>query len=111
MIFKMFRMRKTVREIRSDTGGFVADEAVGLVKGLLLIPVVIVLVGLALFFVLGFTTVLGGPLGLFKVLFIIGACVSVLVFAVIYPIIRFVRRSTARVVRRGVQSVRNEFEQ
>ena len=111
MLFKLLRIRKTVKEVRADAGGFVGEEVAGLLKGLLIIPVVLVLLALGLFFVLGFTTHLGGPMGFFKVLFVIGAFVTTTTFLVIYPIIRFVRRSTARVVKSGIKTVRNEFNQ
>lgn len=110
MIFKVLRLRKTVREVREDTGGFVADEVGGVLTGLMLIPVIIVCCALALFFILGFTTLLGGPMGFFKVLFIIGICMTILVFAVVYPIVRFIRRSARRVTNRAIHSVKNECD-
>lgn len=103
-------MRKTVREVRDDTGGFVADEVVGLLKGFLIIPVVIVGIALALFFILGFTTLLGGPMGFFKVLFILGAFVSITIGAVVYPLVRFAKRSARRITRSTIRVVENEFD-
>lgn len=109
MLFKLLRIRKTVKEVRADAGGFVGEEVAVLLKGFLVIPVVLVLLALGLFFVLGFTNHLGGPMGFFKVLFVLGASITVVIFMLIYPIIRFVRRSASRVVRGGIKTVRNEF--
>ena len=109
MLFRLFRIRKTVREVQKDAGGFAGDEVVGLFAGLLMIPVLLVLGALILFFLLGFTTLIGGPFGLFKVLFIVGAFVSFFIFIILRPIVLFFKKGTKRVVDQGIKTVRNEF--
>lgn len=89
-----------VKEARQDPGKFAAGEAAEFAIGLLVVPMVIVLCALALFFILGFTTLLGGPMGLFKVLFVLGFFVSLVIVLILRPVVRFLRRTTRRAVDR-----------
>lgn len=113
MLFRLFRIRKNVKDIRNDAGGFAGDQVVDVVTGILAIPLLLSVGALVLFFILGYTALLGGPFGFFKILFVVGASVSFLLFLVVRPLFRFIRAGTKEVVDRGVQKikeVRNEIE-
>lgn len=93
MIFQIFHIRKTIRDIK-DASENPADFAVGQGKELfigavlpLLLPVVILTIVLAVF---AFSSLLGGPFLLAKILFwivIFPAVVSVLVIRKLYSIL------------------------
>lgn len=74
MIFKIFQLRQQMKqgqEIFNDPAGAAKGAAKGIIWGYLInfiITTVLIYGGL---FVLGFTELLGGPYGFFKVLFII----------------------------------------
>ena len=95
-----------VKEARRDPGGFVGGEVAEAAMGLIMIPIVIALAGLILFFILGFTTLLGGPMLFFKILFVIGVFVSLILYMIIRPILRIIRRGAKRAVDAGVRTVR-----
>ncbi len=107
MLFKLLRIRKTAKEIRQDTGGFVAGEVAETAIGILIIPGIVIVLFLALFFILGFTNLLGGPMGFFKFLFILGLVVSLGIVAILRPIIRLLKRGTKRAVDAGIKEVKN----
>lgn len=107
MLFKLLKLRKNVKEVRKDPGGFAAGEAAGaVIETVLLVPGLIALFGLVLFFILGFTTLLGGPMGFFKFLFIFGVFVLLVIIAMLRPIIRLLKRGTKRAVDAGVRTIK-----
>ncbi len=107
MLFKLLKIRKATKEIKQDAGGFVAGEvAETVIEGLLLIPGLIALGALVLFFILGFTTLLGGPMGFFKFLFILSVVVLLSIIAMLRPIIRLLKRGTKRAVDHTVSKIK-----
>lgn len=109
MLFKLLRIRKDAREIKENPGSFAGGEAVTVALGFLVVPIIIGLLGIVLFFLLGFTSVIGGPFGFFKILFIISIVVAIGVFKIIKASFRFIRKSTRRVVDSGIKEVKNEL--
>ncbi len=94
MIFKIFQIRNTIKEVRANPGEFAGQGAGGLFMGLFIMPLVYGVLILGGFFVLGYTTFLGGPYGFFKFLFIL-SIVGIVGFSfVLYKIFSLIKRST-----------------
>lgn len=109
MLFRFLKVKKAIKEARQNPGGFAGGEVVDVLLGLLWIPIILALAVLVLFFLLGFTTVLGGPFGLFKVLFILAVIIALVLFSIIRPIIRLVRRGTKRAVDTAANVIRKRL--
>jgi len=69
MIFRVLKVHKLAKEAKDNPGQFAGEEIGGMLKGLFIMPFIAALLLLALLFVFGFTTWLGGPFGFFKFLF------------------------------------------
>lgn len=106
MLFKIFFIGKTIREIRSNPSRFASEEARGALIGLLIIPIIIVVLGLGFLFVLGFTNLIGGPYLFFKIIFFIGLFTSFIFGFIIKKLISFALRTTSKVVDSTVENIK-----
>ncbi|MEI8175188.1 MAG: hypothetical protein WCG28_04535, partial [bacterium] len=61
MIFEILQIRKTVNEARENPGKFAGGKVGDFFVNMLIVPSLILFVILSSFFILGFTTFLGGP--------------------------------------------------
>lgn len=71
MIFRVFQVYKSIREGVKNPTGFAYDEALGLLRAVILPPTIIGALMVVLFFLLGYTPFWFGPSGFFKVMSII----------------------------------------
>ncbi len=107
MLFKILHIRNSIKEARANPGNFASGQARDVIFGIVIIPAIIVVLGLVFLFMLGFTSFLGGPYILFKIIFFIGLIVSYILGLVIYKITSVFRNTTKRVVNKTVEEVRN----
>ncbi|MES3032081.1 MAG: hypothetical protein V4699_02455 [Patescibacteria group bacterium] len=82
MIFQVIQIRKMVGEAKENPGKFAGAKMGELFMGMLITPSLVVLSVLAIFFVFGFTTFIGGPYWFFKLLFFLSlsAVICILYF-------------------------------
>ncbi len=69
ILFKIFKFRKLYKEFKEDPAKASGAELVDMLREIILIPKIIALVILVIFFILGFTSLLSGPMLFFKILF------------------------------------------
>ncbi len=105
MIFQLFNIRSTIKEIKANPGNFASSQAGDVIIGVLVIPLVIIILGLGLLFAIAFTKVFGGPYLFFKIIFFISLIISWSIGIVIYKVISLLRRTTKRVVNKTVETV------
>lgn len=110
MIFKILHIRSMVNEINSDPGRFAGNEARNAIIGILLVPFIIVILGLAFLFFLGFTNFLGGPYIFFKIIFFIGLFFSSIFFLIIRKLVSKIGNTTKKVVSKTIDNVTNKIE-
>ncbi len=103
--FKLLQIRKNIKEARTNPGNFAGGQATELLWGILIIPIVIVVVVLGLFFIIGYTDVFGFQLGFFKFLFWVALIVSVTIFSVLRKVIKVASRIATKGTRRVVDAV------
>lgn len=105
MLFQILHIRNTVKELKEDPGKFAGGQAGEVMTGIVIIPIIIVILGLTLLFILGFTHLLGGPYSLFRIVFFIGLFISIGLGFVLYTLTSVVRRVTKRVVNKTVETI------
>ncbi len=106
MLFRIFLIGKTIRDIKSNPSKFAGEEARGAIIGIFILPIIIVLLGLIFLFVLGFTNVFGGPYGFFKVVFFIGLFTSFIFGLIIKRLLSFVGNTTIKVTSEVVENIK-----
>lgn len=82
------------REAKENPGKFASEEMGNLFGSILIMPLISALFFLALFFILGYTTLLGGPFGFFKFIFIMLAIGSIFFFSILRKIHRALKQTT-----------------
>jgi hypothetical protein len=98
MLFKIFTIRKMMRDAKENPGQFAGGEIQDLLVGMFIVPILIGILLLALFFILGFTSVLGGPFmigRIFFYLFLIGGGTTSFI---LWKIIKFTKQITKKAV-------------
>ncbi|MES2930215.1 MAG: hypothetical protein V4665_00305 [Patescibacteria group bacterium] len=96
MIFKFFHVKKMLNEARKNPSAFAGSEVHGTLWAIFLIPLVIIIGAIVLFFILGYTDLFGFHHGIFKFLFWLTLAVSTMLFLILRRIIRAISRVTAR---------------
>jgi hypothetical protein len=95
MILQIFKIRNMAKEAKENPGSFAGSQVGEMFMGILIVPALLALFFTALFFVLGYTTLLGGPFGFFKILFIFSVfCILCLSYFLrkIYKMIKVVTK-------------------
>jgi hypothetical protein len=98
MLFQILHIRSTVKELKEDPGKFAGGQASEVLMGILILPLIIVVLGLAFLFILAFTHVLGGPYLFFKIIFFLALFVSAILGIIVYKLTSLFRRNTKKVV-------------
>lgn len=91
MIFQIFRIKKVIKEARENPSKFAGSELGDLLWGIVTIPIIIGVLGIILFFIIGYTHWFGFQFGFFKFLFWVALFVSLFIFFVIRKIIKSLR--------------------
>ncbi len=108
--FKILKIRKTIKEARENPGALAGQEIRGVLWGLFVIPIIICALVVVLFFLIGYTEVLGFSWGFFKVLFWISLFVSLAIFSVVKKIIKTVGRGATVATKKVVEVVGEEVD-
>lgn len=98
MIFQILHIRKTVKELRNNPGNFAGEQARDVIIGIIIIPAIIIILGLAFLFILAFTSLLGGPYLFFKIIFFLGLFVSAILGFITYKLASMLERNTKKIV-------------
>ncbi len=94
IIFRVFQIRKYIREAKENPSALAGNEVGDTLWGIVLVPLVIGIIGIILFFIIGYTNLFGFHLGFFKFLFWLSLIIGLIVFSVIRSLIKSVSRST-----------------
>lgn len=92
MIFKIFQIRKDIREGREAPASFATSKGFELIFGLLLIPLIIYLSVVTLLFLSGYTEVFGFESGLARLVFWLLAIPGAIFSLMFYKIRKFIKR-------------------
>jgi hypothetical protein len=98
MIFRVLQIRKMVDEATDNPGKFTGGQIRELFVNMLIAPLLFVLFFLGIFFVFGFTALLGGPFLFFKFLFWISLIIILSVLYFLIKIYRIIKSLTEEVV-------------
>jgi membrane protein implicated in regulation of membrane protease activity len=107
MIFKILKIRKSIREARENPGKFGAGELMDLVKGVLVVPALVVLGVLVILFIFGFTHIIGAPSGLARFFFVLFLIPTVIVSIFINRLLNSFKNRSAQFVNTTVKKVSN----
>ena len=107
MLLQIFTIGKTIKELKSNPGGFAGEQTRDVIIGVILLPLIIIVLGLAFLFILGFTKLLGGPYLFFKFVFFLGLIITLVSSFFIYKLTSFLRRTTKKIVDETVVNVSN----
>ena len=94
MIFQIFHIKRIINDAKENPSGLAGNEAKDVLWGIVLIPLIIAILGIILFFIIGYTHLLGFQFGFFKFLFWLSLIVGYIIFSVIRRIIKSVSKST-----------------
>lgn len=103
--FKILQIRKNIKEARENPSTFAGGQTKDFLWGIFLLPLVICILVLGLFFVLGYTELFGSHLGFFKFLFWVALIVSFLIFSLFRRIIGVASKIATKQTRRVVEAV------
>lgn len=106
MLFKIFFIGKTIRDIKSNPSKFASEEARGAILGIFILPIMLVILGLAVLFILGFTNFFGGPYLFFKIVFFFGLFTSLIFGFIIRKLMSLVGHTTKNVVSKTVETIK-----
>lgn len=98
MIFKILKIRNTMKELKQDPGKFAGGELGGFFMGMFLMPIISAVLLLGGLFIIGFTEVLGGPYGFFKILFFLVLFPVMLFFFMLSRVYKVIKASTKSAV-------------
>lgn len=109
LIFNIFKIRRLYKEAKENPGKVAGEELSGTLMRLVLIPAIIFGAILALFFMLGFTTLLFGygPFTLAKILFYISLPIYLLTLFIVWRVARRLQRHTETLANSAIDSLKN----
>ena len=105
MLLKILHIRSTIKDIKTNPGNFAESQASDVIMGILILPIVIAILGLAFLFALAFTKFLGGPYLFFKIIFFIGLFTSSIIGFIIYKLTLVLSNTTKKVINETVENV------
>ncbi len=103
--FKILHIRKMVRDARTNPSGLAGEQVREVLWGIVMIPLVISIIIISLFFIVGYTELFGFQLGFFKFLFWVALIVATAIFSVLRKIIGSIGRGAASGTKRVIDAV------
>jgi hypothetical protein len=94
IIFKIFHIKRIIQEARENPSKLAGNEVGDILWDIVLIPIIIGIAGILLFFIVGYTNWFGFHLGIFKFLFWLSLIVGVVIFSVIRQIVKSISKTT-----------------
>ncbi len=85
--FKILQVKKMIKEGREDPSKFAGGQVGEILWGLVIVPIIVGVVALGLFFIMGYTHLFGFQAGVFKFLFWIGLLPAIVVFLAVHKMI------------------------
>ena len=98
MIFKILQFHKMAREAKENPGKFAGGKVGEYFVGSLIVPSLVLFLILVIFFVLGFTHLLGGPYWFFQFLFVLSFLSILGLIYILRKIYKFIMSVTNNVV-------------
>ncbi len=106
MIFQIIQIRNMAKEVKESPSKFASGQAGSMFLDLLIVPALIVLASLIIFFIFGFTSFpsfLGGPYLFFKILFLLTLAAVLFTFYLLRKIYRLIKSVTKNVVESTIE--------
>ncbi len=91
-----------IKDAKENPGQFASGEIQDFLLGILVVPILIGVLLLALFFILGFTSVLGGPFMIGKFFFYVFLIGAGTVSFISWKVIKFTKQITKKEVNRTI---------
>jgi len=94
MIFQIFKIRNTIKDVKNNPSKFAGDELGNLFMSIFIMPIisgVTLLIGL---FILGYTHFLGGPYGFFRFLFVVSIIGVFCFFYMLKKVYNLIKQTT-----------------
>lgn len=108
--FKILHIRKMVKEARTNPSGLAGEQVREVLWGIVMVPLVISIIIVALFYIAGYTDLFGFQLGFFKFLFWVAGIVGFVIFSTLRKIIRSIGRGASQGTKRVIDAVVIEKE-
>ncbi len=103
MIFKIFKIRNMIREGTENPSQFASSEAGNFFVSMFVMPILSAVLLLGGLFILGYTTLLGGPYGFFKFMFVLSLICIASFFFILRKLYKVVKQSTKTVVNETIK--------
>lgn len=94
ILFKILHIKKLVKEARENPSALAGNEVGDALWGIVLIPLIIGIIGIILFFIMGYTSLFGFQFGFFKFLFWLSLIIGFIIFSIIRRLVKSVSKST-----------------
>lgn len=98
MIFQVLQIRKMASEAKENPGKFAGGQVGELFISMFVLPTLFAIAFLSGLFVLGYTTLLGGPYGFFKVIFLLSIFGILCIVYFLIKIYKMIQGVTKKVV-------------
>lgn len=106
--FKILHIRKMVNDARSNPSGLAGEQVREVLWGIVMIPLVISIIIVALFYIVGYTDLFGFQLGFFKFLFWVAGIVGFIIFSTLRKIIRSIGRGASTGTKKVIDTFAKE---
>lgn len=103
MIFKALQIRKMIKEGTEDPGKFAGNQVSDLFIGIFVLPIIAATTLLGGLFILGFTSILGGPYSFFRFFFFISIFCVFTFFMILRKMYKMIKKNTKHVVDRTIK--------
>lgn len=107
MSFNIFKIQSTFHDAQSGPEAFAGRTATGALTALIIKPLIFIVVGMAILFLLAWTHVLGGPYFFFKILFILALMPAFTFISIAWKLIALLRRPGKAAPTRPATEVRD----
>ena len=103
--FKILQIRKMVKEARENPSKLAGEQVREALWGLLIVPIVVGVLVLGLFFIMGYTHLFGFTLGIFRFLFWLGLVPTLVSFLMFRKLIVSASKITVTQTKKVVDAV------
>lgn len=103
--FKILQIRKNIKDARENPSIFAGGQVKDFLWGVFVLPIIVCILILGIFFVIGFTDLFGFQIGFFKFLFWVALFMSFIFFSVIRRIIGSISKTTTKQTTKIIEAV------
>ncbi len=108
--FKILHIRKMIKEGRENPSRLAGEQTAEMMWGIVLVPIIICVLLLILFFIMGYTHLFGFSSGFFRFLFWFFLIPGIFVFGAIRKMIGLASRTTTTQAKKVVDAVATEVK-